>query len=110
MNNYLPKDLVNIIDEHVENKKFDKVIYELEEIVVNYIQNVFMMDFEDYCAEYEKGPVHQNSGCELCNCFKDIKTTDYDCYERHIDCLNKIVNDEGEVSKMFQLTTPINKM
>ena len=84
----LPKELKNIINEYNVGHKpiFSKVMNELERNVIYHIQGE--ADSEDeYCAEYEKGDVGYDSGCEICDCFKHIKEVDYECYERHINCL-----------------------
>lgn len=105
---YFLNDLVQIVcDYHFDFKnKMNNVLLEFEEKIVCVIQNN-TEEFEDYCAEYEEGPVYQNSGCEVCSTFQQIKKLEPKCYNRHIKRLNRIIY-EGKLNNYLYLQ-PLNE-
>ena len=79
LNNYLPEDLINIVDEYIKNTKYDMLVYEIEKTVVHRIYYKLMND-------YSLHTFNSQSHSEL-----------------SINCLNKLINDGGGAKALFYL-------
>ena len=82
IDNYLPKDLVNMINDYDRNSNYDKVIAELEYLVLYELENE--NDYNKICTEPGR---KVRRGCSGCNTFNEMKKKYHDCYNLHMECL-----------------------
>lgn len=86
LNDKLPKDLINIIEEYTKDRtNYDKVKNQFESIVMYFIKQDFCE--EDYCSEQDYFEI---SGCENMS-FKVMERKYPECHRKHIACLDKMV-------------------
>ena len=89
LHNYLPKDLVNIVEEYSKDRtNYDEVLKELE---ADIICGVF-----DYDLDYDLDMICKGSSthcpCDGANTFRDMRSWTPDCYEGFIELRNKMVH------------------
>jgi len=93
MEKYLPKDLINIIDEYSKDRtNYDKVMTQLESSIINGIQSmcwggIGINNF--FCNNERRG---QCCNCEFTDTFKELKQAG-NCFESHMITLDEILSN-----------------
>ena len=111
LHNYLPKDLVNIVEEYLKDRtNYNKVLEELEIMIIGGLQE-FLMDSDDisFCT-LGNDPTHAWTDCKCCYFGHEYKGKEYEChtfqtskidaplcYVQHL----KSIDTEIQVNKRF---------
>ena len=73
---YLPKDLVNIVDDYVEQRKYDEVVKSLDLLHSRYKYSIQNNTYSSFCFEYDDENVMDCLVLDAVDHFNDVYYVD----------------------------------
>lgn len=94
IHNYLPKDLINIVEEYAKDRtNYDKVLKEFETNMTSVLFNYDLdFDLDLVCKGY-----NQHCPCTDADTYNELKLWTPDCYEGYISLLNLINKNDNKL-------------